>query len=456
MSVLRTKILILGGGFGGMYAALRLENTLARDADIEVTIVSRDNFFLFTPMLHEVAASDLDVTDIVTPLRSMFRRVRFFAGEVKSIDLPNKRVTVSHGYEPHNHDLDYDYLLIALGSTTNLFNLPGVEERAMTMKTLGDAIHLRNVIISHMEEAETECSLGGGGALMTFVVAGGGFAGIETIGAVNDFVRDSIKRYPHISPHSVRMVVVHPGDTILPELGTELGKYAQKKLDARGIEIRTKTRVAEATAQGVTLSDGSFVPCRTLIWTAGTSPHPVVGGLPCDCDRGRIRVNEYLEVARWPGVWAVGDCAAISDKASGSLYPPTAQHAIREGRQAANNIAAAVRGGAKHLFAFKTLGQLAAIGHRTGVAKVFGIMFSGFFAWWLWRTIYLSKLPTLEKKVRVALDWTLDLMFPKDLVQFLAVKAPTVSARTMTIRTLMGRRGNRTEAIARHICSHSD
>jgi NADH:ubiquinone reductase (H+-translocating) len=419
----QTKILILGGGFGGMYAALRLEKTLARDADIEVTIVSRDNFFLFTPMLHEVAASDLDVTDIVTPLRAMFRRVKFFAGEVESIDLRSKRVTVSHGYEPHNHDLHYDYLLIALGSTTNLFKLPGVEERAMTMKTLGDAIQLRNLVISHMEEAETECSLGGSEALMTFVVAGGGFAGIETIGAVNDFVRDSSKRYPHISPRSIRMVVVHPGDMILPELGTGLGKYAQSKLMARGIEIRTNTRMVEATAQGVTLTDGSFVPCRTLIWTAGTSPHPVVGGLPCDRDRGRICVNEYLEVGKRPGVWAVGDCAAISDKLSGSLYPPTAQHALREGRLAADNIAAAIRGGMKQSFAFKSLGQLAAIGHRTGVAKVFGIMFSGFIAWWLWRTIYLSKLPTLEKKVRVALDWTLDLLFPKDLVQFLTVKS---------------------------------
>ena len=203
MSLPQTKILILGGGFGGMYAALRLEKTLARDADIEVTIVSRDNFFLFTPMLHEVAASDLDVTDIVTPLRAMFRRVKFFAGEVESIDLRSKRVTVSHGYEPHKHDLNYDYLLIALGSTTNLFKLPGVRERAMTMKTLGDAILLRNLVISHMEEAETECSPGAGAALMTFVVAGGGFAGIETIGAVNDFVRDSIKRYPHISRESI-------------------------------------------------------------------------------------------------------------------------------------------------------------------------------------------------------------------------------------------------------------
>lgn len=428
MSLPKTKILILGGGFGGMYAALRLEKTLARDADIEVTIVSRDNFFLFTPMLHEVAASDLEVTDIVTPLRAMLRRVKFFAGEVESIDLAAKRVTVSHGYEQHDHELEYDYLLIALGSTTNFFMLPGVEEQAVTMKSLGDAIHLRNLIISHMEEADAECP-GGSNDLMTFVVAGGGFAGVETIGAVNDAVRDSVRRYPRISPESIRMVVVHPGDVILPELGPGLGQYAQHELVARGIEIRNKTRVVEATSQGVKLTDGSFIPCRTLIWTAGTSPHPVVGGLPCDRDRGRICVNEYLEVGKWPGVWAVGDCAVIPDKQSGSPYPPTAQHALREGQVAADNVAAAIRGGPKKPFTFKTLGQLAAIGHHTGVAKVFGIMFSGFIAWWLWRTIYLSKLPTLKKKIRVAFDWTLDLLFPKDLVQFLTVKGPAVSHR---------------------------
>ena len=427
MSTTKRRILILGGGFGGMYAALRLEKTIAGDPDIEVTLVSRDNFFLFTPMLHEVAASDLEITDIVSPIRSLLKRVKFFCGDIDAIDLENRRVTVSHGLGRHSHYMEYDYLLIGLGSTTNFFKLPGVEERAVTMKSLGDAIHLRNHMISLLEEADAECAAEHRDGLMTVVVAGGGFSGIETIAGVNDFIRDSLRHYRHISEEMVRMVVVHPGDVVLPELGPELGAYAQRKLIQRRIEIRTKTKVALATDEGVTLTDGSYIPTRTLIWTAGTAPHPIVGMLPFTCDRGRVCANEFLEVPQWPGVWALGDCAVVQDKHTGKPYPPTAQHAMRQGKTAANNIIATIRGGTKKPFTFKTLGQLAAIGHRTGVARILGFKFSGFFAWWLWRSIYLSKLPTIEKKIRVAIDWTLDLIFSKDLVQFLSERAQTVS-----------------------------
>lgn len=420
------RILVLGGGFGGVYAALRLQKKLKDMPEVEITLVSRDNFFLFTPMLHEVAASDLELTDIVCPIRSLLKRVKFYCGEVEAIDLVAKRVSVSHGYERHHHELEYDCLLIALGSTTNYFNLPGVQERALTMKSLADAIHLRNTLISHLEEADAECTADRG-ALMTFVVAGGGFAGIETIASVNDFVRDSLRFYPHIDESHLRMVVVHPGEVILPELGPELGRYAQQKLGERGIEILTNMKVDCVTDDWVTLSDGQQIPCNTLIWTAGTAPHPIVGSLPCKCDRGRVVVNEFLEVPQWPGVWAVGDAVVVPDKRTGIPHPPTAQHAMREGRVAADNIVAAIRGSQKKPFDFATLGQLAAIGHRTGVARIFGLKFSGFIAWWLWRTIYLSKLPTLERKVRVALNWTLDLLFPKDLVQFMGVRAATAS-----------------------------
>ncbi len=263
--------------------------------------------------------------------------------------------------------------------------------------------------------------------LMTFVVAGGGFAGIETIASVNDFIRDSLRFYPHVDPASIKMVVVHPGEMILPELGRVLGEYAQKKLTKRGIEVLTNLKVATATEEGVTLTDGRYIPCRTLIWTAGTSAHPLVGQLPCECERGRVKVNEYLEVGGWPGVWALGDAAVVPDIRTGKSHPPTAQHAIREGCVAADNIIASIISGKKKPFDFKTLGQLAAIGHRTGVAKILGFKFSGFFAWWLWRTIYLSKLPSLDRKVRVAINWTLDLLFAKDLVQFMGVRPAAVS-----------------------------
>ena len=424
---IKTNILILGGGFGGIYTARHLDKALGRDDGVEITLVNRENFFLFTPMLHEVAASDLEITNIVSPIRELIGRSHFFCGDVDAIDLQNKRVTVSHGYGWHSHELRYDHLILALGSTTNFFKLPGVEENAVTMKSLGDAIHLRNVLISHLEEADTECAANDREGLMTFVVAGGGFAGIETIGSVNDLVRDALPLYPRIKPDSVRMVVVHSGEVILPELGPELGEYTQRKLASRGVEIRSNCKVIDADDRKVTLSDGTSILTRTLIWTAGTSPHMLLSTLPCDCERGRVKVNEFLEVPKWSGVWALGDAALVPDLATGGFHPPTAQHAIREGKTVANNVIAALHGGAKRPFRFNTLGLLASIGHRTGVAKIFGIKFSGFIAWWMWRTIYLSKLPRLEKKIRVAIAWTLDVLFPKDLVQFQTVKAPTMS-----------------------------
>jgi NADH dehydrogenase len=416
----KTRVLILGGGFGGTYAALQFDKTLSRDADVEVTLVNRENFFLFTPMLHEVAASDLDLTNIVSPIRQLLRRVKFFAGEVLEVDLDRQKVTLAHGTDGHSHDVPYDYLVLALGSQTNFYNLPGLEERALTMKTLGDAVHLRNRVIAALEEADTECAAAVREPLMTFVVAGGGFAGVETIGAVNDFVRQALRYYPNVKPAQVRMVLVHSGQVILPELGEELGRYARRKLASQGVEVRTGVRVAEATDEGVVLSDGTRIATRTIVWTAGTAPHMLCSALPCPKQGGRLKVNEYLEVEGYQNVWAVGDCAAVPHPRNpGRFHPPTAQHALRQGKVVAANVTAAVRGGAKRPFDFKTLGQLAAIGRRTGVARVSGLKFSGFAAWFLWRTVYLSKLPRLEKKLRVALEWTLDLFFPKDLVQFL-------------------------------------
>lgn len=422
-----TRILILGGGFGGLYTALELEKTIARDSDVEVTMVNRDNFFLFTPMLHEVAAGDLDLANIVNPFRKMLQRVNFFNGDVESIDLSAKKVNVFHGNEHHHHELEYDHLVLGLGSVTNFFRLPGLEERALTMKSLGDAIFLRNRMIANLEAADFECFPDQRQSLLTFVVAGGGFAGVETIASMNDFLRSAIKFYPHLSEEMLRVVLIHPGSVILPELGEKLGRYAQTKLGQRKIEIRVSTKVDGVFERGVKLSDGTMIESGTLVWTAGTSPHPILQTLPCESEKGRIVVNEYMEVPGWPGVWALGDCAIVPDPKTGKAYPPTAQHALREGKVLGQNIIATIRSGKKKPFVFSILGLLASIGRRTGVANILGVNFSGFIAWWLWRTIYLSKLPGFEKKVRVALDWTLDLLFAKDLVQFLTLRAPTIS-----------------------------
>ena len=423
----KTRIVILGGGFAGLHAAMHLDDTLARDPDIEITLVNRENFFLFTPMLHEVAASDLDLTNIVNPVRKLLKRVMFFAGEVESIDLDQKSVRVSHGFDHHRHELHYDHVVIGLGSVTNFYNLPGLQERALTMKSLGDAIHLRNRLISLLEEADTECCADVRGRLLTFVVAGGGFAGVETIAGINDFVREAVQFYSNLRENMLRVVLVHPGDVILPELGEKLGRYTQKKLAERGVEIHVNTKVSGVSDRGVQLSTGEVIETNALIWTGGTSPNPVLSRLPCAKERGRLKVDEMLQVPDQTGVWALGDCALVPNGRTGQYHPPTAQHALRQGKVLAKNLIVSVRGGVMKPFSFKTIGQLAAIGRRTGVANIFGINFSGFIAWWLWRTIYLSKLPRFEKKLRVALDWTLDLLFTKDLVQFQTFRAPTIS-----------------------------
>jgi NADH dehydrogenase len=422
---------IRGGGCGGLYPALELARHLGRRPGVEITLVNRDNFFLFTPMLHEVAASDIDLTHIVSPLRALLRRTNLFVGDVEAVDLERRTVSVVHGATRHAHQLEYDHLVLALGSTTNFHNLPGLAERALTMKTLGDAIHLRNRVIGQLEEADNECAGDVREPLLTFIVAGGGFAGVETMAGINDFVRQALRFYPRLDERDIRMVLVHSGATILPELGEELGSYAERKLAARGVEMRTGVRVARVQPDLVTLSDGAEIRSRTLVWTAGTAPHPLLMALPCERDHGRLVVNERLEVPGWPGVWALGDCAVVPDRRTGTPYPPTAQHALREGRTLARNILATADGRPTRPFEFTTLGQLAAIGRRTGVAKILGVKFSGFVAWWLWRSIYLSKLPRFERKLRVALDWTLDLFFAKDLVQYLpdrTVAAPEAPA----------------------------
>jgi NADH dehydrogenase len=429
MSDTPIRILLLGGGFGGLYTAIELEKRLARHSDVDITLVNRDNFFSFTPMLHEVAASDLDMTHIVNPVRKMLKRTKLFLGDVQRIDLEKKKVAVTHGSDRHTHELPYDHLVIGLGAITNFYQLPGLEERALTMKSLGDAIYLRNHLIQNLEEADTECVLKAclREPLLTCVVAGGGFAGVETIAGVNDFVREALRFYRNLHEEQVRMVLVHPGSVILPELSEKLGRYAQKKLAQRGVEIRLNARVTGVTDEGVQLSDGTLIKTKTIVWTAGTAPNPLLANLACSKDHGRIIANEFLEVPDRPGVWALGDCALIPDSKTGKPYPPTAQHALRQGRVLARNIVAAIQGGRKRPFVFSTLGQLASIGRRVGVANIMGINFSGFIAWWLWRTIYLSKLPRAEKKMRVALDWTLDLLFSKDLVQFNTFRSPTVS-----------------------------
>ncbi len=322
-SVPKTRVLILGGGFGGCYAALHLDKTIAADPNIEVTLVSRENFVLFTPMLHEVAAGDLDVGDIVIPLRQMLKHAQFLEADVEAIDLVERHVTVTYSAQGLKKQLPYDHLLIALGSETNFFQLPGVEERAMTMKSIADAFLLRNQMLVMLELASLVEDTSARRALLTFVVAGGGFAGVETIGALNDFVREAIRFYPNLNEADVRIILIHADAVILPELGERLGRYAQEKLTDRDVEIQTKTRSGRVLpGRGVELGTGETIAAQTLVWTAGVTPPAVLHDLPCKKEKGRIVVEETLEVPGFPGVWAVGDCAWVPNPKTGHPHPP--------------------------------------------------------------------------------------------------------------------------------------
>src|SRR5437773_11314738 len=428
----KTKVIILGGGFGGVYAALRLDKTVARRADVEVTLVSRDNFLLFTPMLHEVASGDLNPSDIVNPIRRMLKRVQFVQADVRSIDLAAKRVHCTRNLRPVPLDLDYDHLVLALGSETNFFGLQGVAENAVTLKTLGDAALLRARVLGILEMASLEPDADVRKQMLPLLVAGGGFAGVETVGAIHDLVHEALRYYPQLAPQEVRVVLVHPGDFVLPELGEKLGRYAQQKLVERGVEIRPRTKVTGYIDSLVTISSGEAIPAATLIWTAGVTPNPVIEQLPCKKEKGRIVVDEIIEVPGFAGLCAMGDCAAVPDAKTAVLQPPTAQHALRQARHAAKNIEAVLGGRQKRPFRFSTLGQLASIGHRHGVANILGMNFSGFIAWLLWRSVYLLKLPRLAKKTRVALSWLLEMIFSKDLEQMLTLRDVELISRIAT------------------------
>jgi NADH dehydrogenase len=418
----KTSIVIAGGGFAGLSAAMYLDKTLARRAEAEVTMISRENFILFTPMLHEVASGDLYPGDIVNPVRRILRHVKFVQADVEAIDLSARRIRCVGGITRLDLEFEFDHLLLTLGSETNFFDLPGVSDWAVTMKTLSDAALLRNRVLALLEEANLQSDSAARRRLLTFVTAGGGFAGAETTGAINDFVRETVRYYPNLNEELIRIVVIHPGDFLLPELGQELGDYAERKLRERKVDVIKGVRVANYDGSLVTLTDGNTIPASTLIWTAGVKPSPVIAPLPCQKERGRLLVSEYLAVTGVPGFWAAGDCAAVPVFDTDKFHPPTAQHGLRQGLVAAKNIAAVVLDRPLKPFIFTTLGQLATIGRRKGVAMVFGIKFSGFVAWVFWRTVYLMKLPRLPKKLRVMVGWTLDLFFARDIEQMITLR----------------------------------
>jgi len=441
-----TRVLILGGGFGGVYTALTLEKLLRdeiRCGDIELGLVSRENYFVFQPMLPEVISGSIGLLDTITPIRRLCPNTNLYTRTIESIDLDHRGVASTAGFGSRQHHLHYDHLVIALGNVTSFAGQPGLCEYALPFKYLGDALALRNRLIHTLEEADIEQDPDVRRALLTFVVAGGGFSGVEAVAELNDFVRAAAKSFRNLDPGQIRVVLLHAGPLILPELPASLARFAQDLLMRRGVEIRLQTRLAGATADAALLAGGFRIATRTLVSTVPAGPNPLVAMLPLKTDRGRIVVDAALEVPDRPGVWAVGDCAAVRDAKTGELCPPTAQHATRQAAHVARNIAAALRGEPKRAFAFTALAKMGSLGRRSAVAEIFGVKLSGFLAWWLWRTIYLMKLPGLDRKIRVATDWTLDLLLPTDIVQLKTERAVGVRREYFEPGQVVFREGDR-------------
>jgi NADH dehydrogenase len=418
------RVVIVGGGFGGVSAARRFERLSLRGHRVEVTLISDSNFLLFTPMLAEVASGGLEAQHISTPVRAAVAHTRFRHGRVVEVDVVKRLIRLDAGAV-----VAYDHLVLAVGSVPHFLDLPGMAEHAFTLKSLGDAARLRDQVLTLLERADQETDPAERTRLLTFVVAGGGFAGTEAVAELYDLTHDVLHFYPGIHPDEPRFILIHSGKRILPELSERLGDYALGKLAARGIEFRLGVRASAATDRDVRLNDGAVIPTATFVWTAGNRPSPLLKTLPGEHGRGgSVVVDRMLRTFELEGVWAIGDCAQIP-AADGTPYPPTAQHAMREGKAVADNIAAVLKGRRPKPFRFTTIGIFVALGHRTAAGEIRGRPFSGLSAWLLWRGIYLAKLPGLERRLRVLLDWSLDLVFPRDIVVTGSPTEPPVPAR---------------------------
>ncbi|MFL5827630.1 MAG: FAD-dependent oxidoreductase [Thermoleophilaceae bacterium] len=412
------RVVVLGGGFGGVYAALHLERLAAKGAPLDVSLVNRENYLVFQPMLAEVIAGDVGILDTVSPLRQLLRRTRLFVRDIDGVDLDRRVVTLGAGLTPRRQELDFDHLVVALGSVTDFRGIPGLPEHALPFKTLADAVHIRNHVIQVLEQSSVERDPDLRRTMLTFVVAGGGFSGTEVAAALNDFVRRAVCDYRSIPQDDVRMILVHSGTSVLErELTPRLAAYATRALAEQGIEVMLGSRLVAASPSSAVLSDGRRIPTFTLISTVPSSPNPVVEQLGLPIARGRLECDATMAVKGCDRVWAAGDCALVP-MPSGEPCPPTAQHAIRQAALLAKNIAARQSGAPVRPFAFSGLGKLSALGHHRAVAELpGGVRLAGLSAWLMWRGLYWFKLPGASRKTRVAISWLSDLVLPPHAVQ---------------------------------------
>ena len=434
----KKKIVILGSGFAAVECAKKLENEFGNDPEIELVMIGEDNFLLFTPMLPQVASGMIETRHIVFPIRTICKKTKFYEGRIKNVDPYGKLVTIWGTGDKRSISIHYDFLVVALGSETNFFGMADVEKNAYTMKTLNDAVMLRNRIIDMLEQAENETNPILRKSFLNFVVVGGGFAGIETAGELMDLLLDVRKYYPSIQKDDLKVIVLEAMGEILPGFNKKLAEFAKQKLKERGIDIQLKKAVTSFDGNEVTIktldetpkdsidqSEINSIITKTLIWTAGITPVNTIKRSMFKTEKGKIVINNFLEVPKFPGVFAIGDCALFVDPITNRPFPPTAQIAEAQAKMAAKNLISLIKNSEKEKFVYHSKGQLAIIGKRTGIATFLGMNISGFLAWLIWRNVYLSKIPTFDKKTRVFLDWMIDLFFDRDVSRLKIMKRET-------------------------------
>ena len=407
----KKKIVILGGGFAGVECTKQLESQFGDDPEIELVMISEDNFLLFTPMLPQVASGMIETRHIVLPIRTICKKTKFYEGRIKNIDPYGKLVTLWGTGDKRSISIHYDFLVVGLGSETNFFGMSDVEKNAYTMKTLNDAVMLRNRVIDMLEQAENETDPILRKSFLNFVVVGGGFAGIETAGELMDLLLDARKYYPTIHEKDLKVIVLEALGMILPGFNEKLADFAKDKMVERGIDIRLKTAVTSFDGNEVTTksldenpkdsidkSGIDSIVTKTLIWTAGVTPVNTIKRSMFKTEKGKLIVNDYLEVSDFPGVFAIGDCALFLNPETQRPFPPTAQIAEAQAKVAAKNLISLIKNSEKEKFIYHSKGQMAIIGKRSGIATFLGMNISGFWAWLIWRNVYLQKFQLLIKE----------------------------------------------------------
>lgn len=411
----KKRIVILGGGFGGAYCAQRLED-MAERMNAEIVLMDRRNYFIFYPLLVEAGTGALEPRHAVVSIRSFLKRTNFICAEALEIDTAAQEVVYRIAAEEGNRRLSYDHLVLSLGSVTRMFNIPGLKEYAFQLKSIGDTVGLRDRAIQMMETAEQMEDEGLRREYLHFVFVGASYTGVEAAGEFHAFMTEAARRFERVTSRDIQVTLVEFADRILPTLDEKLANYALNELQNRRVSVRLKTTIKELTPDTATLTDGTVLRTRTVVWTAGIAPPPFIEQLPFEKQRGYVVTDRALRVAGQKNVWAIGDCAVNPDD-KGNPYPATAQHASRQGKHLAKNLARVFAGEEPLPCNIKTQGSLAAFGCYHAVADVFGFRISGFPAWFLWRSVYLMKMPGLARKMRVMLDWTAELFFRRDIVQ---------------------------------------